>query len=79
MHETIETAAHVALLAPVPLEHLIDAKNKSDTESRVAFGSRVWELLAELDTLRKSMPVDLYRKWCRLSESVKALFHQTVR
>jgi len=60
MHETIKTAAHVALLAPVPLEHLIDGKKKSDIEGRVAFGSRVWELFTELDTLRKNMPVDVY-------------------
>lgn len=60
MHETIKTAAHVALLAPVPLEHLIDGKKKSDIEGRVAFGSRVWELFTELDTLREGMPVDVY-------------------
>jgi hypothetical protein len=60
MHETIKTAAHVALLAPVPWEHLIDGKKKADIEGRVAYGSRVWELFEELDTLREGMPVDVY-------------------
>jgi hypothetical protein len=57
---TVKTAAQVALLAPVPLEHLIDGKKKSDIEGRVAFGSTVWELFAKLDNLRKGLPVDVY-------------------
>jgi hypothetical protein len=60
MPETINTAAHIALLAPVPLEHLIDGLETVLKEGRVAFGSRAWETFRELDLLRKEMPVDVY-------------------
>src|SRR6267143_4545033 len=60
MPETIQTAAHIALLAPVPLEHLLDGETTAKAEGKVAFGSRAWELFRELDALRKGMPVDVY-------------------
>ena len=60
MSETIATAAHIALLAPVPLEHLLDGKTVAETTGRVAFGSRAWQVFRELDSLRKGMPVDVY-------------------
>jgi len=60
MTATIETAAHIALLAPVPLEHLVDGQKTAESEGKVAFGSRAWEVFRELDTRRKGMPVDVY-------------------
>lgn len=54
------TARHVALLAPVPLEHLLDGQIVAVKQGKVAFGSRVWELFQELDQLRKGQAVDLY-------------------
>lgn len=60
MTETVQTAAHIALLAPVPLEHLVAGKKKADEVGRVAFGSGAWEVFRKLDALRKGMPVDVY-------------------
>jgi len=60
MSNTIETAAHIALLAPVPLEHLLDGRTTAQSEGKVAFGSRAWEVFRELDAQRKAMPVDVY-------------------
>ena len=57
---TIDTASHVALLAPVPLEHLHDGRTTAETQGKVAFGSRAWERFRKLDALRKGMPVDVY-------------------
>jgi hypothetical protein len=57
---TINTAGHVALLAPVPHEHLIDGADVVCAEGRVAFGSRAWEVFRELDGLRKGLAVDVY-------------------
>ena len=37
----------VALLAPVPLEHLIDGLSVCDQQGKVAFGSRAWEIFRE--------------------------------
>lgn len=54
------TASHVALLAPVPLEHLEDGRSTCDTQGKVAFGSRAWEVFRALDQERKGMPVDVY-------------------
>lgn len=56
----IETASRLALLAPVPLQHLRDGKDVAATAGRVAFGSRAWKLFRELDKLRKGLPVDVY-------------------
>jgi hypothetical protein len=60
MHESMTTAGNVALLAPVPLEHLIDALAIMSNQRKVAFGSRDWETFRELDSLRKGLPVDTY-------------------
>jgi hypothetical protein len=60
MPETIKTAAHVALLASVPSEHLLDGRTTAESEGKVAFGSRAWEVFRELDVHRKGMPVDVY-------------------
>jgi hypothetical protein len=56
----IQTATHVALLAPVPLEHLIDGRVTSERVSRVAFGSMRWDFFRDLDQSRKGMPVDVF-------------------
>jgi hypothetical protein len=55
-----ETSSSVALLAPVPLRHLVDGAEVARREGRVAFGSRAWELFRSLDALRKGLPVDVY-------------------
>lgn len=60
MPEIIQTAAHIALLAPVPLEHLLDGETTARTEGKVAFGSRKWDTFRQLDALREGMPVDVY-------------------
>jgi hypothetical protein len=54
------SASHVALLAPVPLEHLTDGADIAKQEGRVAFGSKAWEVFRKLDTLRRGLPVDVY-------------------
>lgn len=56
----LTTASHVALLAPVPKEHLEDGRQTVLTKGKVAFGSRAWETFRKLDELRKEMPVDVY-------------------
>lgn len=56
----VTIALNVALLAPVPLEHLQDGQEVCATEGRVAFGSRAWEVFRQLDALRGGMPVDVY-------------------
>lgn len=50
----------VALLAPVPLEHLIDALAVCKTAGKVAFGSRAWEIFRELDIERHGFAVNVY-------------------
>jgi hypothetical protein len=47
MHALSETAANVALLASVPLEHLTDGQTTAETKGKVAFGSRAWETFRE--------------------------------
>lgn len=49
-----------SLLAPVPLEHLLDATAVCRAEGKVAFGSRAWEVFRELDVERNGAPVDVY-------------------
>ena len=44
----------LALLTPVPLEHLVDGEAVATSEGRVAFGSQAWELFRELE--RESGP-----------------------
>lgn len=55
-----KTAAHIALLAPVPEEHLIDGAEVCSKEGKVAFGSRAFLVFVELDELRQGEPVDVY-------------------
>jgi hypothetical protein len=55
-----ETAAHIALLAPVPRCHLESALETETPEMRSAFGTKVWELFNELDLRRAGLAVDVY-------------------
>ncbi len=55
-----KTAANIALLAPVPLEHLMDGQQTIRAKGKVAFGSGVFERFLKLDELRKGLPVDVY-------------------
>lgn len=50
----------VALLAPVPLEHLQDGVDVCQKEGKVAFGSRAWEVFRKLDDIRNGLTVDVY-------------------
>jgi hypothetical protein len=54
------TASNIALLAPVPKEHLDDGETTVLQKGKVAFGSMKWEMFRELDKLCKGMPVDVY-------------------
>jgi hypothetical protein len=56
----VATAPDIALLAPVPLEHLVDGRETVLKEGKVAFGSRAWETFRQLDDLREGKPVDVY-------------------
>jgi len=58
--EMTTTTLDVALLAPVPLEHLLDGAIVCKTEGCVAFGSRAWEVFRKLDEIRNGLPVDVY-------------------
>jgi hypothetical protein len=60
MTKTATTASNVALLAPVPKEHLDDGRKTVMAKGKVAFGSMKWETFRDLDTLRAGMPVDVY-------------------
>ena len=51
--------AHVALLAPVPLEHLISGAGVCAKERKVAFGSRAFEPFAKLRDLADGAPCDV--------------------
>ena len=55
-----DSALHVALLAPVPSQHLEAGFVVCREKGRVAFGSRAWEVFRELDALCKGLPVDVY-------------------
>jgi hypothetical protein len=55
-----QTAGNIALLAPVPLEHLLDAQQVLETEEKVAFGSQRYDLFRQLDKERNGQPVDVY-------------------
>jgi len=46
-----------ALLAPVPLEHLLSSVEKLAEAEKVAFGSRAWEVFRDLDVSRRGAPV----------------------
>ncbi|MFL6448804.1 MAG: hypothetical protein ACJ746_14105 [Bryobacteraceae bacterium] len=58
--EACTTATDVALLAPVPIEHLKDGQITAKREGRVAYGSRAWELFRNLDAVRNGSEVDAY-------------------
>jgi hypothetical protein len=55
-----EAAAHIALLAPVPLIHLESALETETPDGQAAFGTRAWELFNELAQMRAGLPVDVY-------------------
>ena len=54
------TTSSVALLAPVPEEHLLSGAVVCATEGKVAFGSRAWQVFRRLDEMRSGVPVDVY-------------------
>ena len=58
--DKLKTASNIALLAPVPLEHLISALEVLEVEEKVAFGSLAFLVFHELDKQRKGLPVDVY-------------------
>ena len=61
MHFNVKlSAAKIALLAPVPLEHLIDGRKVVEAHGKVAFGSQMFELFRLLDLERKGQAVDVY-------------------
>jgi hypothetical protein len=66
------TAADIALLTPVPLEHLVAGLVVVAKQGRVAFGSRAWELFRELDLKRHGMPVDVYIYASHTNESPRS-------
>lgn len=62
MHEINKkmSASNIALLAPVPLEHLTTGKKVAEAHGKVAFGSQMFELFRKLDLERKGQPVEVY-------------------
>ena len=50
----------VALLAPVPLEHLESGRKTCLSAGKVGFGSRAWETFSKIDALRAGLPVVVY-------------------
>lgn len=50
----------VALLAPVPEEHLLSGLDVIADNGKVAFGSRAWEVFRELDAARGDAPATVY-------------------
>jgi hypothetical protein len=50
----------IALLAPVPIEHLRDAVEVCKAQGKVAFGSRAWDVFRQLDAEVNGTPVDVY-------------------
>jgi hypothetical protein len=55
-----QTATHIALLAPVPLDILESALQTDTPDGQISFGTRAWELFHKLDKSRAGMPVDVY-------------------
>lgn len=50
-----------ALLAPVPLEHLMSGLKLQAAKDFIAFGTRKWELLRKVDLMRgRAVPVLVY-------------------
>jgi hypothetical protein len=60
MKSAINSADHIALLAPVPKEHLVDGIQTSLTMGKVAFGSRAYDVFLKLEQERLERPVDVY-------------------
>jgi hypothetical protein len=54
------TADSIAVLAPVPEEHLIDGAEVCVREGKIAYGSRAFEMFVQLDSLRAGEPVDVH-------------------
>jgi hypothetical protein len=57
LSENMKVIHDLALLAPVPLEHLQSGKDVAADQGFVAFGTRKWELLRKLDEMRQGVPV----------------------
>jgi len=55
-----EAASNVALLAPIPDVYMSEGQTMCQSQGKVAFGSRAWEVFRELDHLRHGLPVDVY-------------------
>ena len=55
-----DCADHVALLAPVPMEHLMDGTKTTMTMGKVAFGSGAYDVFLKLEEERGDKPVDVY-------------------
>lgn len=53
-------ADRIALLAPVPKEHLDEGKKTAFAKGKVAFGSRAYNVFVKLDEERGDKPVDVY-------------------
>jgi hypothetical protein len=49
----------IALLAPVPEEHLLSALDTVEREGQVAFGSKSWELFDKLDSFLAGQDCDV--------------------
>jgi hypothetical protein len=49
----------VALLAPVPEEHLVSALDVVRKHKKVAFGSRAWQVFQQIDELRGNAPINV--------------------
>ncbi|WP_455269287.1 hypothetical protein [Rhizobium herbae] len=54
------TGSAIALLAPVPEEHLFSGLEKYAAVGKVAFGSRAFQVFRDLDEVREDEPVDVY-------------------
>ena len=52
--------ADIALLAPVPLEHLISGLPVCKAAGKVAFGSNAFQTFRDLDLLREDLTCDVY-------------------
>lgn len=55
-----DCADHIALLAPVPKEHLDDGKTTATTNGKVAFGTRAYDVFLKLEQEREGKPVEVY-------------------
>ncbi|MBD2067350.1 hypothetical protein H6F93_07375 [Leptolyngbya sp. FACHB-671] len=57
-NQPIEITTDFAILAPVPIMHLKSAVE--DGLSEIAFGTSLWEVLNEANSLRRGLPVNVY-------------------